>query len=147
MAEDIEASTGYNGEVHINDGTDLYELVGVTGFGLPQNRRERVDASTLKDLRPVTIPGRYESGEFTVSLLYRPGSTTDTLLHELNESSEQRAMKIAIPEQDGSITEEWSFGGEVTGYEQDELSTDSAMMATVTIEVQTPITRAAPSAP
>ena len=96
MAETQEASTGYNGEVWINDGTDLYELVGVQGFGLPQNRRARVDASTLKDLRPKTIPGRFENSEFTVTLLYRPGSTTDTLLHELNESSEERAMKIAI---------------------------------------------------
>ena len=141
MDEDVEASTGYNGEVWINDGTNLYELVGVTGFGLPQNRRERVDASTLKDLRPKTIPGRYENSEFTVSLLYRPGSTTDTLLHSLNESSAQRAMKIAIPEQDGTIAEEWSFDGEVTGYEQAELDAETAMTATLTIEVQSAITR------
>lgn len=143
MAETQEASTGYNGEVWINDGTDLYEIVGVTGFGLPQNRRQRVDASTLKDLRPKTIPGRYENSEFTVSLLYRPGSTTDELLHELNETSVQRAMKVSIPEQDGTITEEWTFDGEVTGYEQSELDGDAAMSATLTIEVQSAITRTA----
>ncbi len=142
MAETQEASTGYNGEVHINDGTDLYELVGVQGFGLPQNRRERVDASTLKDLRPKTIPGRYESSEFTVTVLYRPQSDTDALLHELNESSEERAMKIAVPEQDGTLAEEWSFTGEVTGYEVDDLDAGAAMTATVTIEVQSAITRA-----
>ena len=141
MAEDVEASTGYNGEVWINDGTDLYELVGVQGFGLPQNRRQRVDASTLKDLRPKTIPGRYENSEFTVTLLYRPGSTTDTLLHGLNESSEERAMKIAIPEQDGTITEEWAFTGEVTGYVPGDLDAEAAMTATLTIEVQSAITR------
>ena len=141
MAETQEASTGYNGEVWINDGTDLYELVGVTGFGLPQNRRERIDASTLKDLRRVTIPGRYEQSEFTVTLLYRPQSDTDTLLHELNESGEQRAMKVAIPEPDGTIAEEWAFTGEVTGYEPGELDADAAMTATLTIEVQSAIAR------
>ena len=141
MAEDIEASTGYNGEVWIHDGTSLYELVGVTGFGLPQNRRERVPASTLKDLRPVTIPGRYQTSEITVSILYRPGSTTDTLLHELNEGSDQREMKLGIPEQDGTLVEEWTFQGEVTGYDVAELDADTAMTATVTLEVQTDITR------
>ena len=143
MAETQEASTGYNGEVWINDGTDLYELVGVTALGVPQNRRERVDASTLKDLRPQTIPGRYQTSEFTASILYRPGSTTDTLLHELNESSERRAMKIGIPEQDGTLVQELTFEGEVTGYDVDELSAESAMTATVTIEVQSDITRTA----
>ena len=141
MAEDKEASTGYNGEVWINDGSALYELVGVTGFGLPQNRRERVDATTLKDLRPKTIPGRYESSEFTVELLYRPGTTTDALLHELNESSDQREMKIAIPEQDGTIAEEQTFSGEVTGYAIADLDGGAAMTATVTIEVQSAIVR------
>lgn len=138
MSEEQEASTGYNGEVWI----DGVELVGVTGFGLPQNRRERVDASTLKDLRPVTIPGRYENAEFTVTLLYRPGSTTDTTCHTLNESSDQRPITIKIPQQDGTIVEEWSFDGEVTGYEVDELSSGDAMKATVTIEVQSTIERA-----
>ncbi len=142
MAETQEASTGYNGEVWINDGTDLYELVGVTGFGLPQNRRERVPAATLKDSRPKTIAGRYIDGEFTVQLLYRPQSDTDVLLHELNESGEERAMKLAIPEQDGTIVEEWAFTGEVTGYEPNELDAETAMTATLTIEVQTDITRA-----
>lgn len=143
MAETQTASTGYNGEVHIHDGTTLYELVGVTGFKPPNQSRERVDASTLKDLRPVTIGGRYVDGEVSVGLIYRPMSTTDELLSVLVVSQEAVAMKLVIPELDGAPVQDMNFTGRVTGYEIDDLSAESAMTATVTIEVVGAVTKSA----
>lgn len=138
-----EPSTGYNGGVKVNDGSSLYDLVGVQGFGLPQNKRARVPADTLKNLRPKTIKGRYENSQFTVTMLYRPQSTTDQLCHSLNESGEQRQMQIYIPQDDGTVVETWTFDGEIVDYSPNELDADAAMTATLTIEVQSDIVRAA----
>lgn len=135
--ETQEASTGYNGGIKI----DGYELVGVQGFGLPQNKRARVPADTLKNLRPKTIKGRYENSQFTVTLLYRPQSTTDLTCHELNESGEQKAIELEIPQADGTIVEKWAFDGEVVDYSPNELDADAAMVSVLTIEVQSDIVR------
>lgn len=143
MAETQSASTGYNGEVWIHDGSALYEIRGVQGFKPPNQSRERIDASTLKDLRPVTIAGRYVDGEVTVSLLYRPTSTTDVLLHTLNGSQDLVDMKLCIPELDGDLVEDWLFTGRVTGYEIDDLVADAPMTATVTISIEGEVTREA----
>jgi hypothetical protein len=143
MAETQTASTGYNGEVWIHNGTILYELVGVTGFKPPNQSRERIDASTLKDLRPVTIGGRYVDGEVTVGLIYRPESTTDTMLSALVVSQEAVDMKLVIPAIDGDPAQDLTFDGRVIGYEVDDLSAESAMTATLTIEVVGAVTKAA----
>lgn len=141
MAETQAASTGYNGKVYIHDGTALYLLVGVTSIKLPNQTRERVDASTLADLRPVSIPGRYADGEASVGLIYRPGSTTDTLLLASTTSAALLAMKIVIPKADGTAAFDITFSGYVLGYEVDDMSVDSAMSATVTISVATATTQ------
>jgi hypothetical protein len=141
MAETQTASTGYNGEVWVHDGTALYELRGVQGFKPPNQSRERVDASTLKDLRPVTIGGRYTDGEVTVTLLYRPRSTTDQLLQTLNASQDLVAMKLCIPELDGDLVEDWLFTGRVLGYEIGDLAADAAMTVALTIGIEGEVAR------
>ena len=145
--ETQKASTGYNGKFYIDDGAGtLVKLVGVTGFGLPSNRRERVDATTLEDERAVTIPGRYETTTLTVNMNYRPGSDTDIRCHELNESGGTiLPMKAAIPQQDGTIVEEQSFNGEVIGYETPELDGGATMTCNITVEVKGAVTRGAPA--
>ena len=82
-------------------------------------------------------------GEVSVGLIYRPMSTTDELLSELVVSQEAVAMKLVIPELDGDPVQQWTFNGRVTGYEIDDLSAESAMTATVTIEVVGAVTKAA----
>lgn len=94
-------------------------------------------------MRPKTIKGRYENSQFTVTMLYRPQSTTDSLCHDLNESGDQVAMRIGIPQDDGTIVENWTFDGEVVDYSPNELDADAAMVAVLTIEVQSAIVRTA----
>lgn len=143
MAETQTASIGYKDEVWVHDGTALYKLIGVTGFEPAPETRELIDASTLEDLRPVMISGRYQEGSLTVSLNYRPRSTTDTLLHELRDSAEVVAMKIVIAELDGDLVEDWTFEGRVTGYGPDNIGGGELKTATAEISIVGAITRAA----
>jgi hypothetical protein len=143
MAETQTASIGYKDQVWIHDGSALYQLVGVTGFEPAPETRELIDASTLEDLRPVMIPGRYQEGSLTVSLIYRPQSTTDSLLHDLRDSADSVAMKLVFSELDGSLVEDWTFNGRVTGYGPDNVGGGELKTASATISIVGEITRAA----
>ncbi len=143
MAETQTASIGYKDEVWVHNGTSLYKLVGVTGFAPAPRTRELIDASTLEDINPVMIPGRYTEGSVSVSMIYRPQSDTSELLHELRDSAEVVAMKLVFTELDGDPVEDWTFQGRVTGYGPDNVGGGELKTATATLSITSDITVAA----
>lgn len=102
MAENYDASVGYMGEVWLHDGTALYELRDVKSFDIPSlGEREQVETTTLKSpgWRRTYTSTFYEDSDFTVTLNFRPLTTTDAVLTGAQTDTEAvRPMKIVLPQ-------------------------------------------------
>lgn len=144
--ETQEASTGWNGEAWMHDGTSLYELVQVKSFTLPNDESERVETTHLKspNRRRQYTPGMSEGGEITIVLNFRPLSDTDIKLRAAKAAADSRDWELHIPEL-GDVVAVSSFMGTVTGYDRGEITADGVMEATVTVTVDSEETFAAPA--
>jgi hypothetical protein len=138
MSETQEASVGYYGEVHLHDGTSLYELVQVKSFGLPSQERDRVETTHLKSpgWRRQYTSTFFADSEFEAVLNFRPLSTTNQVLNAAVASGETRACKLVIPE-DGVPVAQILCTVKVTGKDDGEMSIDGVMESTATFLIQT----------
>lgn len=136
MAETQEASVGWGGEFHFNDGTALYEAVEVVSFTLPSPEFEEVESTHLKSANRYRefIDSLVNGGEVQVVLNYRPGSDTDTKLLAWRDARAIRAIKFGIPET-GDVVVEISTTGKCNMIDRGEVSADGKLEATVTIRV------------
>lgn len=135
--ENQEASIGWGGEVHLWNGTALYELHEVTSFTLPPDTDSEVDATHLKSpgRRRSTIPGLIEDSTFQVVMNYRPNSDTDILIRAARAARDTRPMKLVIPE-NGLPVAQATLEAKCTGYSRGEISPEGVMQATATFQVK-----------
>jgi hypothetical protein len=136
MAEDVNTSIGWGGELWLHDGTALYELVEVVSMTPPSGEKERVEYTHLKSpgKRRQYKPGLVADSEASAVINYRPGSTTDTLLRSAYNIGDDRAIKMVFPE-DGVEAYQVTFTGAVSNYSPGEVVADGIMQATVTFTV------------
>lgn len=136
MAETQEASVGWGGEFHFNEGTALYEAVEVVSFTLPNPEHEEVESTHLKSANRYReyIDSLINGGEVQVVLNYRPGSDTDTKLLAWRTSRAIRAMEFHIPES-GVASVVIETTGKCNSIDRGEVSADGKMEATVTIRI------------
>jgi predicted secreted protein len=128
-----EAQIGWGARFYLeNNSSVLTRLSEITGITLPNPQTAEVEATHMDspNRRREYIAGMIEDGEGTFEMNYVPGSATDALIREAQESGEQRSYKIVIP--DG--TDYWSVTGTliVRGYERN-VPIDDRMTATLTV--------------
>ena len=147
MAEDVNTSIGWGGELWLHDGSALYELVEVVSMTPPSGDKERVEYTHLKspNKRRQYKPGLIAESEATATLNFRPGSTTDTVIRAAYNAGDTRAIKMVFPE-DGVENYQVTFSGQVANYTVGEVTADGIMQATVTFTVSTADTWAVYSA-
>lgn len=87
------------------------------------------------------IAGLANPGELSATILYEPGTATDTLLLEHLASRDTRAFKIVVIEPDGT---KQSVTGSIilTSYEPDDAPVDGRREATITGQVTGATTQA-----
>lgn len=138
MAETQDASVGYMGEVHLHNGSILYELIQVKSFTLPSYERDREETTHLKspNWRREYVSTFFADSEFTVTLNFRPLSDTDMLLRDANADGDTRAMKLVIPE-NGEPVAQIELTAKCVSYEPGEIVGDGVMEATATFLVVT----------
>lgn len=139
MAETQDSSVGYMGEVWLHNGTALYELVEVKGFGIPnRGEREQVEKTHLKspDWRREYHSTFYEDSDFNVMLNFRPLSSTDVLCDDAHADGDIRAMKIVLPE-NGVPVAQIELTAKCINYDRGEVGANDLMEATATFRVVT----------
>ncbi len=151
MADNQEASVGWNGEVWM--GTDdtvgtLAELVQVVSFGLPVDNQERVETTHLKSAnrRREYTGGLIDGGEVDVVLNFRPGSDTDTKIETAFAAGTERSFRFNVPIA-GTLTRSYTCVGIVTGYDRGNIESGSKMEATMTVALSGAVTAAAYTPP
>lgn len=137
MAETQEASTGWGGEVWLSDDEtegNLEELVGVRSFTPGNPTSERVETTTLKtpNRRRTYTKGLVDTGEATIVLNARRGSTTYTRIKAALNGAGERFVRFNYPEL-GVLVWTQDVMGEVTGVDEGEVAPDGNMELTVTI--------------
>lgn len=80
------------------------------------------------------IAGLADPGELSATILYTPGSATDTFLLAHLASRETRAFKIVVVETDGT-TQDVTGNIILTSYEPDDAPVDGRREATITGKV------------
>lgn len=139
MAETQDATVGYMGEFHLYNGSQLYELVEVQSFKIPEpGSREQVETTHLKspNWRRTHVSTFYEDSDFEVTLNTRILSDTDVLLSDALADDDVRAFKAVIPE-NGVPVANVSGTCRVIGYDRGTVEKDSVITATVTLRVVT----------
>jgi hypothetical protein len=147
VAEDQEASVGWNGEAWLSTDatvTNLAELVQVVSFGLPSSTGERVETTHLKspNRRREYTSGLIDGGEIEVTINFRPGSDTDVLLEAAQVAGDERAARFNVPEL-GVPTWTYDVTVIVLSYDKGEVSADGKMEASITMAVTGDVTSAA----
>lgn len=139
MAETQKASVGYMGAVSLHNGTALYELREVKGFGIPnQGEREQVETTHLKtpNYRRSYVSTFYEDSDFDVMLNFRALSDTDILLADAHSDGDTRAMKVVLPE-NGVPVAQIELTARCINYARGEVAPNDVMEATATFRVVT----------
>lgn len=137
MAETQDATVGYMGEFWLHNGTQLYELVEVQSFKIPEpGSREQVETTHLKSpgWRRTYTSTFYEDSDFEITLNSRILSDTDTLLADALSDDDVRAFKAVIPE-NGQDVAQISGTCRVIGYDRGTVEKDAIITATVTLRV------------
>lgn len=144
MAETQDPSIGWGGEVWLHNGAELYELVQVVSFGLPNFETEDVEVTHLKSPNRIRqfIDGLKTGGSVDIVINYRPGSDTDTLIRAAKAAGDSREIKFGIPE-NGVVVYEVETMATVKAYDRGEVSADGKMEATVTVRIDAEETQAA----
>jgi hypothetical protein len=150
MAETQEPRTGWGGEVHLSsDATtaNLYELVQVVSFGLPQPETADVESTHLKSpgKRREFIAGLIDGGSVDVVLNYRPGSDSDIKIRSARDARDVRAIRFVIPDQAGDPEWQVDTTGLVTAYKPGDVTADGKIEATMTVRISGDVTEAAAS--
>ena len=138
-----EAQIGWGAEFWLdNSSGTLTELGEITGISLPAPETAEVEATHFgsPNRRREYISGLIEDGEGTFEMNYVPGSATDALLREAQNSGTARDYRIVIP--DGAGT--WQIDGSciVRRYERT-VPIDDRMTASVTVRFTGAVTEAA----
>lgn len=146
MAETTKASTGAKSEFWLHDGTALYKLVQVKGFGLPSPEVEQLESTNLDSDAKEFVPGDTDFGEFEVKLNLRPGSDTDTKIEASVAAQVERAFKANIAVR-SVLTR--SYDGNVipVAYDRGEINRSGIMEATLKLRSTGAVTSSAYVAP
>lgn len=139
MAETQDATVGYMGEFWLYNGSQLYELVEVQSFKIPEpGAREQVETTHLKSpgYRRTYVSTFYEDSDFEVTLNTRLLSTTDTLLSAALAADDVRTFKAVIPE-NGVPVANVQGTCRVIAYDRGTVEKDAVITATVTLRVVT----------
>jgi hypothetical protein len=121
------------------------ELAEITGISLPSPESSEVEATHFgsPNRRREYIAGLIEDGEGTFEMNWVPGSPTDVLLREAQDSGETRAYRITIP-RDGEPAWEVTGSAIIRRVER-AVPIDDRMTASVTVRFTGGTTEAAAS--
>ena len=138
-------SSGWGGEFHLHNGSALTELVNVTACGLPEDRVDEIETTTLKAVgrRKTFIPGLIDGGSFDVEMNYIPNSADDQLCLAAKIAGDTRPWKIVVPDDDGTELRQFTGNGWVKGYKIEKLSPGEGMKCVLTVRVTGAVTEAA----
>lgn len=147
MAETQVASIGWGGEFHLSsDATtgNLYELVQVVSFGLPNDQVDTVETTHLKSAnrRREYVAGLVDGGDVQIVVNFRPGSDTDSAIEDAKAGGDLRAARFVVPET-GVAAWKYDTTVIVTGYDKGEVTADGKMEATITVRISGAVTGAA----
>lgn len=107
-----EARIGWGSEFYLaNAAGVLKALDEVTEVALPEETVDDVEVTHMKSpgRRKEYKPGLIEPGDGQVTLNYVPGSATDILLREAQNSGKVRAFKTTLPDETGKPA--WAVTG------------------------------------
>lgn len=135
-----DARIGWGGEFHLSsDATtgNLFELVEVVTFGLPNDQADEVEVTHLKSpqKRKEFIRGLIDGGEVEVSLNYAPGSATDVAVRNAQAAGNSRALRFVLPDQAGDPEWEIDTFGFVKGYARGPIAAGEKIEATITVRI------------
>lgn len=129
------ALIGHGSAVFMDNSTGVStELGEITSLTLPNPETQEVEATHFKspNRRREYIAGLIEDGEGTFEMNLVPGSATDALIRQAQDSGDTRDYRIVIPaDNDG---ETWEVTGQwiVRGYER-MVPNDDRMTARLTV--------------
>lgn len=137
-----EARIGWGGKVYLgtaNTEASLTQLQEVRDCGFPQDETDEAEATHLLSpgRRKEFVAGLIDGGEFTVTINYVPGSTTDLLLTAAKEAGTTRKVRLVIPDESGTGAADWNMvtSGFVKKYAPDRMAPGDVITATATIRV------------
>lgn len=139
-----DASSGWGGEFHLDNGTTLTELVEVVSFTLPNSVVEQLDASHLKspNRKREKISGMIDDGDISITVNYIAGGATDVLIRAAKAAGDIRDWMAVVPRSTGVS---WEIEGEgfVSGWDRGEIVGDGVMRGTMTVTISGDQTEAA----
>lgn len=138
-----EARIGWGGEVQLGldeNASSLVELDEVRGVpGFPTDEADEHEVTHLKspNRRKEFISGLIDAGEMTLTLNYVPGGATDLLLTAAAAAGDTRAVRIIIPDDDGSGNAAWQIttSGFVKRYAPDNMEANAPITATAVLRI------------
>lgn len=137
-----EARIGWGGKLFLgtaNTEASLVELSEIRSVGFPQEQADEIEVTHLQspDRHKEFIQGLIDSGEFTATTNYVPGSATDLALTDAKSLGTVRKVRIVIPSDDGTGTADWNFtfSAFVKKYAPDTMEPNAAIQATATFRV------------
>src|SRR5438477_2592387 len=101
-----DSRTCWGGELWLSTDettTNLFELVEVTEFTLPDDKVEEVDVSHLKSpgKRREFKAGMIDGGTVQAQINYVPNSATDQAIRNARDTRTVRAVRFIIPDEEG----------------------------------------------
>ncbi|AGY32416.1 hypothetical protein GQF56_07260 [Rhodobacter sphaeroides] len=92
------------------------ELAYVTDITLPEFTRDKIEVTHQKSPsgKKEYIPGLGEFSDMTAAMHYVPGSATDDLLLELQDSGETVKVRVTLKGEDGPVVS--TYSGFMQGY-------------------------------
>lgn len=147
MAETQDASIGWGGAFELStDETEanLYELVEVVSFDLPQVDVDQVETTHLKsaDRFKEFTDGLADGGTAAITLNFRPGSDTDEMLDDWEEDRGRRLVRFTVPIQ-GVAAKTYTCIATFAGYSRGTVSAGDKMEAVLNVKLSGAVTKAA----
>jgi hypothetical protein len=133
------ARIGWGGGIYLstdNTEANLTLLDEAKDTGFPQEETDEHEVTHLRSpsRHKEFIQGLIDSGEFTATFNYVPGSATDLLLTEAKTTGTTRKARIVVPDESGTGTIDWNFtfGCFVKKYAPDRMEPNAPIVATAT---------------
>lgn len=139
-------SVGWGGKFFIHNGTALQQLVNATEVGLPEDKLDIHETTTLaaSGRRKTYVAGLIDGGSFQVQLNHIANSADDILLRTLAAAAgTSRAFKIGIPDETGTLTRMYTGTVIIEQYKINALKPTEVMSSEVTLRVSGAVTEAA----
>lgn len=139
MSETQEASIGWGGEFHLstdNTEANLVELVQVVSFDLPEVQVDQVETTHLKseDRFKEFLDALADGGTVAIVMNFRPGSDTDEMLDDWEESRGKRKIRFVVPLL-GVPAKTYTVSATFAGYARGNIAAGAKMESTLSVKI------------